>query len=318
MEDIDDTLSQAFDTAMAEPEEAVNEVTEEAEIAEELEPEVTEEVAEEQTDEVESEGEPEALEPPARWSKEDKDAFAALDRASQELVLKREKDVESYLTKGSQQIAETRKRFEALEQVLEGRRETIAREGMNEADYVQQLFSISDYAANNPAEFIQWFAQQRGVDLTQLNAGTQGTTQRDPALLQTQQELASIKQLLNQQTQAQQDAAQRQAQAQIDKFATSGNAPYFDKVQDAMAKLIESGEAQDLEDAYEQAIWKNKEVRAELMKSEEEKKMKEAKAKAAKAKKAAGLKLDSSGESSVAATGSIDDTLSEVYDRLTA
>ncbi len=85
-----------------------------------------------------------------------------------------------------------------------------------------------------------------------------------------------------------------------DEKDTIGNAkhPHFDKVRVAMGALMSSGQAKDLQDAYDRAVMVDPEIResifAERVKAELAKKDAE-NAEKAKAAKAAGLNIKGSG-----------------------
>lgn len=306
--DIDDALSDAFDAAHGEPAD-VQEPVEDAPIDSD---EVINDQPEEEVEVPSEEPELEPLDPPARWSTADKEVFASQTRETQELLLKREKDVESYLTKNSQKQAETSKRFEALDQVLEPRRQQWAMEGTNESQIIGQLFSISDYADKDPQGFITWFAQQRGIDLSQ----TAGQQQVDPVLRQTQQELADIKRKFAEMENYQKESGISDAERTINALIDSGKAPYFDDVREDIAALINANGNLTLEQAYNKAVWANDDTRALLQEEDSKKRAADAKAKAEKAKKAAGLKLDSNKSGDGAVVGSMEDTMAAVYDKM--
>lgn len=82
------------------------------------------------------------------------------------------------------QVMEGVEKYRGLSQYAEGLRDVIApHEQILTQQYgsvaagVKQLFAISNAAAQNPLEFIQWFAQQRGIDLASLAPQAQGQPQ---------------------------------------------------------------------------------------------------------------------------------------------
>lgn len=138
---------------------------------------------------------------------------------------------------------------------------------------LQNLFALSDFATKNPAGFIQYFANQRGIDLTRIVGQGTGQGQPDPTqqpnpLEQVVNELRTeIAQLKGSRTQAE----QTQVQSEIERFSSDPANPYFNDVRADMAALVKAGAAQGLKDAYEKACWARPEIRTALIAQEREK-----------------------------------------------
>jgi len=239
---------------------------------------------------------PQPLDPPARWSAEDKTAFAALPREAQEVVLKRERDRDAEFTRKSQEYAEKDRRWQGVEAVLGPRRQTFAMEGLNEEQALGQLFAISDFATKDPASFIRWFAQQRQVDLSTLTPQA-ADEYIDPAVRSLQQQVQTLTSTLTSQEQARAQQAQAQAMAEIEAFKNDPSHPHFESVKEHMGALYAGGKATSLQDAYDQAVWANAETRALLIEEQQReaqvKAEKDRKERAEKAKKAAGVNIKS-------------------------
>lgn len=256
---------------------------------------------------------------PERWSAERKATFAALPREAQQLLLEREGEVDKAFTQKTQELAEQRKQFEALEQVLAPRRQVLASQYGSEAAALNQLFQLSDFADRDPAGFIQWFAQQRGISLQNSQAEDAYV---DPAVQTLQQKLQNIEQTITQKEQRELQRQQETVKTEINVFRdqkdTSGNPlhPHFEDVRAEMAALMQSGAARTLEDAYKKATWANDSVRekilAEQRKQEDADRINQMKQSAAKAEKATGKVVKSSNTGSTPAKNSNwEDTLSE-------
>ena len=84
--------------------------------------------------------------------------------------------------------------------------------------------------------------------------------------------------------------------------------------------MIQSGQAQGLEDAYEQAIWLNPETRKIVLEEQEKGKLAEAQKAVKKAKKTAGTQVKSKGGTGSKPTKkkTMEETMSETYDRANA
>lgn len=265
------------------------------------------------------------LAPPARWSDERKKVFLALPREAQNLVLERESEYESGISQKSQEYAKKSQAYEGLEELLAPRREAWKMNGFDDKAALQQLFAISDYANRDTPGFIKWYAAQKGIDLSTLinpQAGTQEEYQ-DPAMVALSTEIKQIKNALSSQAEAQNKALAAQAAKDIEGFKNAkddkGNPvnKYFDEVKADMGLLIQSGRAKDLSEAYEMAMYANKDVRAKVLeeqrKQEEAKRIEEAKAAAAKAAKVAGtnIKRKAGIQGERVKTGTWEDTVSE-------
>lgn len=199
---------------------------------------------------------------PLQWPAAEREAFAALPPASQKFVL-------NYVNGAQQaysQAVQAYQRLTAVDQVLAPRRTVWAREGMDDAAAMRQIFAITDYAAQQPQEFLKWFAQAKGIDLTDLLPAQQTTEFTDPRVLKLEQELQTTRATLNQiqggfQSQAQAQQAQYVAglDQQIHAFRAETDEkgglahPYFNDVLPQMTALLGQGVAPDLKTAYEMA-----------------------------------------------------------------
>ena len=235
--------------------------------------------------------EPEAaIRPPASWSATAKAQFNALDPVIQQEVLKREKDVQSGLaqweTKG-----EKLNRYEAI---VAPRREKLALAGLDEFKAVEALFAAQDLLERDPIGGLRYLAQQYGQG--HLFSGQPGGQPQqyqqmpafDPATHPLMQRIQTLEQGIQAQQAAQEQAKRTEVQSQIDSFASDPKNVYFENVQDQMAVLLQSGQAQNLSDAYDMACWANPEVRgllqSDLKKSAEAEAISSARAKAEKAR----------------------------------
>lgn len=267
------------------------------------------------------------LTPPDRWSAERKATFTALPREAQQLLLDREGEVDKAFTQKTQELAEQRKQYEAVDQVLAPRRQALAQAYGNEATALSHLFQLSDYANSDPEGFVKWFCQQRGINLQGVQPAQSGDEYVDPVTQQLQAQVKGITQTLDNFKQESQAARSEKIRNEIAEFEAekdeSGAAlrPYFNDVKSEMAKLMGSGAAQTLKHAYEMAIWSNSGVREKILTdrktADENKRIESAKQAAAKAEKAKGVTVRSrkDGDSTPAKATSWEDTLGEAYDK---
>lgn len=223
------------------------------------------------------------IEPPADWSLEDQQLFRSQPPATQQWMLDKAKSFQSDYTTKMEEVSQNRAQFEDVFKVLEPRMRSIQMEGLSPGQAVQQLFALSDFAAEDPGRFIQWYAGQRGVDLSGLvNGGApQEQLDVDPTVAALQQENATLKQQLGatatqqqqfeQRYQADQSAAQRaRDEADVAEFRNATNEdgapkhPYFDEVRSDMGRMISAELAPDLETAYDRAVRMNPTTYAKL------------------------------------------------------
>ena len=238
----------------------------------------------------------EAIEPPSSWSAEVKAKWATLPPDVQKYVLDRESQTHKAITEKGQRAS----LYDAIEQAIGENKTALVAEYGDIPRAVQMLVNVSTQAGRDPLRFIEWFAGQRGIDLRAHFAGQAG----QPAAPADPMQHA----LVNEVTQLKQHIERQQAetlQSTISQFEqakdASGNPlrPHFADVRTDMGRLIASGAAQGLEDAYAKAVRMNDAVWAKTQAAEEAKRAEKAKAeaavKAADAKKAASINMRSRG-----------------------
>ena len=167
---------------------------------------------------------------------------------------------------------------EQIEQLIAPRRQAWALNGMTEAQAVNQLFALSDYAGRDPAGFIQYFAQQQGVDLESL---VFDSDPGDPEILSLKQQVTQLQGQLQGFNSQQQAVAHQNTVSEVVAFfdQKDGNGtalrPYAEKLGDDLVAHIQMVMQQQpnaprekvLQEAYERACWSNANVRAEMQKA---------------------------------------------------
>lgn len=254
------------------PQEETAETPQETEEVEEATEETEEEVAETEVEEKAEEEKPlEAITPPQHWPKDFKKDFEKLPVEAQHLLYDRHKELEGDYTKKTQGVAKYRKRQEAFDEILKPHMDDFSRAGMDEVGAVRQLLAAHDYLRKDPKQAIQWLAKNYGVDMSEVGMDTAEDEYADPQVKALQQQVAQLQGFLNQQQQTQMQSVQQDTQSMIDKFASAKDAdgnpkyPHFEEVRDRMGVLIQGNQAQDLESAYEMAIYADPKLRQSLM-----------------------------------------------------
>ena len=135
-------------------------------------------------------------------------------------------------------------------------------------------------ALGSPQEKLMMFqrlAQEYGVDLSQIGQAPQ----LDPNVQYLQNELRQIQQQFSGFMSAQQQAEQVRIQQEINSFGASH--PHFEAVKAQMAQLLESGMAQNLQSAYDQACRLNDDVWSQIQQQKTAQQSQQAAVAAAKA-----------------------------------
>lgn len=245
------------------------------------------------------EGKSDKVDPPARWTKEEKEEFEALDPEVQRILLNRNKGLEASYTQRMQQIAQERQRYNSLEQAIAPHRQSWAGTGMDDATAINQLMGYYQHAQSDPMGFIQQFAESRGIDLAstfapsaeeimqylQQQGGEDGEGSTAPALhpdvarqmealkhqqqqLQqmVQQQQGYISQTEQQRVQATRSAASTELERFVNAVDDNGNTKYefFEDLRGDMSQLMANGMAQTLEEAYDKAMWMRPDVRSKV------------------------------------------------------
>lgn len=276
-----------------EPDQAVG--TQESAVAKEP----VQEDAEDKPAQQDEDAEKAAAKAPDRWTKEEKEEFDSLDPDVQRILLNRNKGLESSYTQKMQQIAQERQRYSSIEQSLAPHRQTWAPLGWDDATAMQNILGYWHHANQDPLGFIQSFAETRGIDLAeqfapstddilaylngQTGEGEQAASlhpdvkRQMDALQQQQQQLQQaiqqhqgyIAQNEQQRMQSTRAAAAQELQAFQTATDESGNLKheFLDDLREDMSRLLETGMAKDLSEAYEKSMWMRPDIRAKVTES---------------------------------------------------
>lgn len=242
----------------------------------------------------------EKLEAPARWTKEEKEEFEALDPGIQRILLNRNKGLEGAYTKQMQQIAQERQRYTGIEKAIAPHRQSWNGTGWDDATALNNIMGYWQHANRDPMGFIEQFAQARGLDLAShfapsteeilayLNqsgeAGDIPQAGMHPDVARQMESLRNETQHLRQQLQQQQgyisnteqqrmQATRAAASRELDEFqaATDENGnplhEFLDELRPDMAQLLGNGLAQDLKEAYDKAMWMRPDIRQKVTES---------------------------------------------------
>jgi hypothetical protein len=206
-----------------------------------------------------------ALRPPTSWSPTAKVAFDKLPAEVQQAVAKREQEVNN----GFAKLAE----YKPLDQYVQMARESgttldqalnryIAAERELQRDFVNGTVQLARQQGINPVQLAQAILARHGVSGQTDGGQQQGYQTPQVDLSPIQNELSALKSYIEEQQQA-------GVQSEISRFASDPKNVFFENVKADMGRLIDSGQAETLDDAYDKACWANKEIRALLIKQQQ-------------------------------------------------
>lgn len=207
---------------------------------------------------------------PSSWKPAAQEAFLKADRGEQltpeeiRLLTQEAERRESDFHKGVEQFKSHSERAKAYDAAVAPYQQHLERLGVDAPTAITALMR-ADYTlrTSDPQTKMQYFAQlakEYGIDLGQV----QQMPQPDP---NTQYLMQQLQQLQQQQQSWQNKIAQQEqmrAQQELEQFATADK-PHFDAVRGQMATLLETGEAKNLQEAYDMAVWMRSDIRQSLL-----------------------------------------------------
>jgi len=257
---------------------------------------------------------PTALTPPVTWRQEAKAVWANLPIEAQKEVLKREQDI----MQGIEGYKENAAFGRSLKTVMEPYIPMLSAAGLDPVKQVGSLLqahvALATGTPEQKAQFFRAIAADYKVDLGQL---AYEAPYVDPTVQALQTQLNAVQSKLSSDEQAKLADKRAAYEREITQFASDPKNSHFETVAPQMARLIQSGVAATLQEAYEQAVWANPVTRAaEVQRQQAETAAAakaEAEARAAAARKATAANVKARPRSGTAAgpSGTMDDTLKE-------
>jgi hypothetical protein len=171
--------------------------------------------------------------------------------------------------------------YDQIEQLVAPRREALAMNGESVPAAMQRLLAYSDFAGRDPEGYLQWFAEQHGMDLAALAEGRPPVDPQYAQLQQTVQRLEShIQSMTDGAHNASLEANRQEVQAFAGEAGTDGKPlrPYYQQlalsgelgacVVAVRQQNPSMGNKQVLEEAYNRACWANPTIRQTLTAAE--------------------------------------------------
>ena len=249
----------------------------------------------------------------AAWQQHFKDTMASVSRA----------------TESAKTATDFVDRFQSV--IPDHVRTHLEASGMDEIGGVEQLIKYYDFADQDPAQYIQWFASEKGLDLSQFSGGNDGQQAgENPQFQQLNQNYQNLSGQVQSLVQGQQQREQSQSQGAIDAFKSAvdegGNPrhPFFADVKDTMARLVQTDpglqaiadRSEKLEKAYDMAVYMQPETRAKAIELQNSQKQaaEKAKADAERARRASAVSASPAPGKGSKAMTDLDDVVSQSID----
>lgn len=255
------------------------------------------------------------LDVPDTWTKEAAAGWSTLPRHVQEQVLKREKDI----FEGINQYKERASIADRLREVVAPYSQVMSQYQVDPIQQIGQLLSAHYTLALGSAEqkqrLFERLAADYGVTFTPADPPYQ-----DPQVAALQSEINTLKSQLTGLSSQGEAVRLAEVQKSISTFAADPKNLYFNELVDDMTALVNAGLAGTVEEAYQQAIWRNPAIREKEIARLQGEKVKESAAKAAEARKATSVNIRTNDKAggSAAPLGSIDDTLKQALAEIRA
>lgn len=199
---------------------------------------------------------------PISYKQEFKDSFNTLTPDWQKYLIQREKEY-------SQGISKARNEYNWIDDIYRQRKANLEAQGItSNRDYINTLVSISDMLEKNPQLALTKLAEAYGV------VSDNSLEAKDRAL---QEKLYNQEQQISQITNYLDELRASKAKDEVFNFTNAkddaGNLkyPYFEDVREQMRNIISSGLTVNLEEAYNQAVWTNADIRAKLIAAQRQK-----------------------------------------------
>jgi hypothetical protein len=206
------------------------------------------------------------LRAPPGWSPAAKVAFANAPPEIQQAVAKREQEVNA----GFAKLAE----YKPIERYAEMARQSgttldkaldnyIGIENQLRSDFPSAIETLCQRSGIHPVALANHILARNGGSPDQYGdtGATQANQKAQVDLSPVMQKISALESYIAQQQ-------NQGVQSEIERFASDPKHTFFDNVKADMGRLINSGYATDLSDAYDKACWANAEIRGLLIKQQ--------------------------------------------------
>lgn len=213
-----------------------------------------------------------AIERPSTWKKDYWEHFDKLAPEVRQYILQRENEYKTGVSTYKGEADAAKKLKEAIEPFMP----ELQRHNIDPTQWIRNLGNAHQtLAMGSPQAKLQAFqrlAQDYGVPLQYLVPNQQGQVQQvDPNIQYLTQNLQGLQQQWQQFQSQQQALEQAQIQQTIEEFRQdAAQHPHFEAVRESMAALLQSGMAQNLQEAYDKAIWMSPDIRQNVLTAQQQ------------------------------------------------
>lgn len=320
------------ETQQAESTEETQQVSEEVTLEQDIETsikgndveeiEVTDEEITAELEAMQAEANP--LDPPPKWDRRYKDAFADLGkvekgRAYQQAMIDLYTEQQGYATQIEQERSQLRKFAEPLQAALEPFNQFITASGATPDQMVRQSLALAMRLQQDPKGTILGLAQRANINLNELGENAPYVDPHAQRLEEQIRRMRAEQQAEKEQSlRAHQQRVMAETEQQVQTFRGAKDEqgkpkyPHVDLVEGEMAMLIRGNPNLSLEDAYNQACKLSDQV---AQAEESRKRAEEAARKAAKAKKEqlAAKRVDGKPGIDKPSEGDLEDDIRKIY-----
>lgn len=226
---------------------------------------------------------------PNTWRKEAQEKFASADPVIQAEIERREADFH----KGIEQYRQAATFAQTMERAIQPFAATIQSLGLSPDKAVAELMAADHRlrygAPHEKTAYLAQLAKNYGIDLANVQPAEQQYI--DPNISYLQQQVQQLSGYIQNQQLMGKQREEEALNSEISAFAADPKHSHFAAVQGHMAALLQAGQAKDLADAYEQAVYANPTTRAAMLQQQAAAQREEAAKKAQAAKQAASVNV---------------------------
>ena len=261
---------------------------------------------------------------PKTWTKEALESWATIPPRAKQEILKREED----FLKGITQYKDRAEIGDRYDKVVEPYKPILQAENIDPVQMFQS-FAANHYilSRGTEAQKLELAANMiagYNIDFNKLISfvGDHIIEPADPRVAALEAEVRELRKGHESRQQQDMTAATERLSAEITAFAQDPAHPYFNELVDDISKLFETGQATNLQEAYDKAVYLNSTTRQKeidrLTAEKSNSATAEEQARRDKIAKstAADLSLDPKSKNGTVPIGSIDDTLAETMARI--
>lgn len=207
------------------------------------------------------------IEAPEQWSNEDKDVFKAIDKKGKEFILRRHREMEAAHTRKSQKFAEEIRVAEKFNKIIEKHKPHLDQLKIDPFEAFDKLVSTDvRFRTGSDQEKTALMNDLARYYAARLDPEAAPMAPIDPRLLDVvKRQEERLAQIENERIEQERSSLQNLVVSFSTEKDDKGHPkhPHFESVRQQMGQLMTAGVARTLDEAYEQAILINADLRKE-------------------------------------------------------